>query len=66
MWYTLSMKDIPLIKSNSYLKHTAQREKMFVTAVHTSTAIEGVHVVVSSNGKELHNGKAAKHSKKLS
>ena len=66
MWYTLTMKDTPLIKSNSYLKDASQRERMFVAAVHSSTAMEGVHVIVSSNDKELHLGKVSKNSKKPS
>ena len=37
------MNDEPLIKTNPYLKDPAQRKIMFMTAVLTSTAVEGVH-----------------------
>jgi len=43
------VKDIPLIKSNSYLKNPTKRYRLLAVAVNSSTAIEGVHVIVGHN-----------------
>ena len=60
------MKKIPLIETNPYLKNPAQREKMLVTAVVSSTSIEGVHVVIPKNDNEFSPVKTTKIPKKLS
>ena len=60
------MEDIPLINTNPYLKDPTQREKMFVTAVLTSTSIEGVHVIISASDKKFSKNNPPKTSKKPS
>jgi len=36
-----------LSKSNPYIKKPSQRKSLFLTAITSSTAVEGVHIAVS-------------------
>jgi hypothetical protein len=47
----LPMPKNPLIKTNPYLKNTAERNAMLATSVATSSAIEGVHLHVIDDEK---------------
>ena len=42
-----------LIKTNPYLKDPEKRRAMFYTTVSSSTAIEGVHIVVDKAIKDV-------------
>ena len=45
------MSEKPLIQTNPYLKNSSQRDWLLLIAANTSTAVEGIHVVIPSYGK---------------
>jgi len=47
----LPMPKNPLIKTNPYLKNAAERNASLTASVVTSSAIEGVHLHISSDPK---------------
>ena len=51
--YTFTVRKESLANSNKYLKIPSERHSWIVTAVLTSTSIEGVHIFTSKENSDI-------------